>query len=271
MTEKVAMARRPGRRRRKLLEACRAAARTMHAFDMAAMAEASGSVISAVLFGAMAGAGVLPFPRQAFEAAIRRGGVGIKASLGAFTAGFEAVTNAAEAPKPVPGHCRRRRSTDRTRTCVRRGRRRTADPGRAVARGRDISAAARAHRPCRHRANRRLPGSRLCRLYLDRLAAVATADRDGRLIAETARQLALCMSYEDTIRVAELKIRAIRFARVREEVKANDEQILEIAEFMHPRIAGDRRHAAGAARAVDAAHDLDPAPDRRHDDARAAP
>ena len=43
------------------------------------------------------------------------------------------------------------------------------------------------------------------------------------------------MTYEDTIRVAELKIRPSRFARVRDEVKANDEQILEIAEFMHPR------------------------------------
>jgi indolepyruvate ferredoxin oxidoreductase beta subunit len=43
------------------------------------------------------------------------------------------------------------------------------------------------------------------------------------------------MAYEDTIRVAELKIRPSRFARVREEVRANDDQILEIAEFMHPR------------------------------------
>src|SRR3954447_16730103 len=99
MTEKVAMA--DGRvDEAKLVEACRAAARTMHAFDMAAMAEAMGSVVSAVLFGALAGAGVLPFRRQAFEAAIQRGGIGIKASLGAFTAGFEAVTDAAEAPKP---------------------------------------------------------------------------------------------------------------------------------------------------------------------------
>jgi indolepyruvate ferredoxin oxidoreductase beta subunit len=73
------------------------------------------------------------------------------------------------------------------------------------------------------------------RLYLDRLVPVAQADRDGRLIAETARQLALGMAYEDTIRVAELKIRPSRFARVRDEVKANDDQILEIAEFMHPR------------------------------------
>ena len=43
------------------------------------------------------------------------------------------------------------------------------------------------------------------------------------------------MAYEDTIRVAELKIRPSRFARVREEVRVTDGQILEIAEFMHPR------------------------------------
>ena len=44
---------------------------------MAALAEATGSVISAVLFGALAGSGALPFQRAAFEAAIRRGGVGV--------------------------------------------------------------------------------------------------------------------------------------------------------------------------------------------------
>ena len=44
------------------------------------------------------------------------------------------------------------------------------------------------------------------------------------------------MAYEDTIRVAELKIRAARFARVREEVRLADGQVLRIAEFMHPRV-----------------------------------
>src|SRR5262249_11824979 len=57
----------------------------------------------------------------------------------------------------------------------------------------------------------------------------------GALLAETARQLALAMAYEDTVRVAELKIRASRVARVREEVRIEDGQILEIAEFFHPR------------------------------------
>ena len=224
MTEKIALA--DGRiDEEKLIEACRSAAKTMHAFDMAALAEATGSVISAVLFGAIAGAGVLPFPRQAFEGAIRRGGVGIAASLAAFTAGFEAATSAAPvvatqpvaapAPKPETSHRplppdllqRADAFHEAARAIVRAGIERTAD----------------------------YQGSSYARLYLDRLAPIAEAGHDGRLIAETARQLALGMAYEDTIRVAELKIRPSRFARVRAEVKASDDQILEIAEFMHPR------------------------------------
>jgi indolepyruvate ferredoxin oxidoreductase beta subunit len=44
------------------------------------------------------------------------------------------------------------------------------------------------------------------------------------------------MTYEDTVRVAELKIRPDRFVRVRQEVQFTDGQILEIAEFFHPRV-----------------------------------
>src|SRR4029078_10400400 len=58
----------------------------------------------------------------------------------------------------------------------------------------------------------------------------------GQLLAETARELALGMTYEDTVRVAELKIRPSRFERVRAEVQIADDQILEIAEFLHPRV-----------------------------------
>jgi indolepyruvate ferredoxin oxidoreductase beta subunit len=43
------------------------------------------------------------------------------------------------------------------------------------------------------------------------------------------------MAYEDTVRVAELKIRASRFERVRNEVTVKDGQLLDIVEYMHPR------------------------------------
>ena len=228
MTEKIAMA--DGRvDEAKLTEACRSAARTLHAFDMAAIAEATGSVISAVLYGAVAGAGVLPFPRQAFEAAITRGGVGIKTSLAAFTAGFEAVTGASSAAvtsAQVPAAATSAPQTGATHRPI---------PADLLVRADAFPEAARAIIRAGIERTADYQGLDYARLYLDRLSAVAKADTDGRLITETARQLALGMAYEDTVRVAELKIRPSRFERVRAEVRVNDGQILEIAEFMHPR------------------------------------
>jgi indolepyruvate ferredoxin oxidoreductase, beta subunit len=210
-----------------LREACALASKRLIAFDMAGLAEASGSVISAVLFGALAGGNLLPFPRAAFEAAIERGGVGVAASLSAFRAGFEAAARGAPAAEAAaaPTAAIRQKSAplaalidEAARTypqiedIVRAGVERLADY-------QDVGYAGR---------------------YLARLASVATVAREreggARLLAETARQLALAMTYEDTIRVAELKIRASRFARVREEVRLGDGQVLQIAEFMHPRV-----------------------------------
>jgi indolepyruvate ferredoxin oxidoreductase beta subunit len=235
MTEKIAMA--DGRvDEAKLVEACRSAARVMHAFDMAAIAEATGSVISAVLLGAIAGAGVLPFPRQAFEGAIRRGGVGIKASLAAFTAGFEATTAGAATVKTpavtLPPPTLDGQDSDETPTLPAPHQ---SIPADLLRRAEAFVPSARAIIRAGIERTADYQGLDYARLYLDRLAPVAAADRDGRLIAETARQLALGMAYEDTIRVAELKIRPSRFERVRAEVGVNEDQILEIAEFMHPR------------------------------------
>ena len=44
------------------------------------------------------------------------------------------------------------------------------------------------------------------------------------------------MAYDDVIRVADLKTRASRFARVRGEVAAHEDDVLATTEFMHPRI-----------------------------------
>ncbi|MFK7754438.1 MAG: indolepyruvate oxidoreductase subunit beta family protein, partial [Sedimentitalea sp.] len=74
--------------------------------DMDHLAVAQGSVISASLFGALAGSGALPFPRAAFEDAIRASGKGVAPSLLAFAAGFDAAQNgvapAAKADAPEP-------------------------------------------------------------------------------------------------------------------------------------------------------------------------
>jgi indolepyruvate ferredoxin oxidoreductase, beta subunit len=208
----------------KLVEVCGTAARKWVAFDMAAMAEAASSAISAVLFGALAGSGALPFPRAAFEATIRRSGVGVAASLTAFGAGFEAANapptatkgNESAASHPLPAAIE------------------------ALLQDASVGTSPDTVAVLRSGAVRLIDyqDADYARLYLERLRSVRAADRrsHGRLFEETARQLALAMSYEDTIRVADLKTRRSRFERVRDEVKLRDGQILTIAEFLHPRI-----------------------------------
>ena len=189
-----------------MLEACRAAAARMVAADMQRLAEAAGSVISASLFGGLAGAGVLPFTRGQFEDAIRRGGVGVAASLDAFAGGFDAALTD-DAP---------RRAAATAVDC-------DSIIAEGVARLTDYQDAAYA------------------RAFEAKLVPIRALDGehgDGscRLLTETARGLALWMSYEDTIRVAELKTRASRFERVTKEVRVAPGQLLRIREFLHPRI-----------------------------------
>src|SRR5215472_7839267 len=227
MTEKIALA--DGREdAAALLAGCRDAARELVAFDMAALADATGSVLSAVLFGALAGSGALPFPRTAFEAAIRRGQVGVNSSLAAFAASFEA---AHEGQAPIPAGASLEDGARGASRAVR-------DLVDAAAR--DFSGEARAVVIIAIARLDDYQDTGYARHFLARLARFQDIERQhgdgsGRLLAETARQLALGMAYEDTIRVADLKIRSSRFARVREEAQIKDGQLLQIAEFFHPR------------------------------------
>ncbi len=49
-----------------------------------------------------------------------------------------------------------------------------------------------------------------------------------------AKNLALLMSYEDGIRVAELKIKSDRFKRIREEMRLRDDQVFHVVDYLKP-------------------------------------
>jgi indolepyruvate ferredoxin oxidoreductase beta subunit len=57
---------------------------------------------------------------------------------------------------------------------------------------------------------------------------------DARLAAEVGRHLATWMSYEDIVRVADLKTRASRFQRVRKEVGAKDGEPVVVIDYLKP-------------------------------------
>ena len=218
----------------KLLEGGRAAARQFISADFGKLAEASGSLISPALYGALAASGRLPFSRAQFEATISRGGVGVKASLKAFAAGFDA---ALQALVPETVHA--------SPVSVA-----LAMPVPPV--GPKLAAIA-ARIPHEFPfANRAMLTAGMVRAadyqdvayaasYLDRLRPLAARLRSDSVLAtdlmdETARHLALWMTYEDTVRVADLKTRRSRFERVGSEVRQTDEQHLGIHEFLHPRL-----------------------------------
>jgi indolepyruvate ferredoxin oxidoreductase beta subunit len=212
--------RRPSER---IIEAARARAAQFIGFDMEDTATRAGSVISSVMLGALAASKALPFPRAAYEAAIEAGGIAVAANLKGFAAGWDAALAATPAPAqsapiPVPTSEAGRALAWRVSTELPAASQRVAME--AVKRLMDYQDAAYAHE------------------YLDRLkpiAALDTGEQSHRLSTETARGLALWMSYEDTIRVADLKTRDTRAARVREEVKAAPDQLLAVTEYMHPR------------------------------------
>ena len=57
---------------------------------------------------------------------------------------------------------------------------------------------------------------------------------DGTFIRELARHLAVRMSVEDVIRVAQLKLREARLARVTQEARAREGDIVDVTEYLKP-------------------------------------
>ncbi len=89
----------------RILEAAGERSKRFIGFDMEAATARSGSVISSVMFGALAGSGALPFPVAAFEEAIRAGGRAVESNLRGFAEGVAAARQpvalpAADTPLP---------------------------------------------------------------------------------------------------------------------------------------------------------------------------
>jgi indolepyruvate ferredoxin oxidoreductase beta subunit len=219
----------------KVYEAAEAAAKRFVAFDMARIADSTGSAISAVLFGALSGTGALPFDRMAFEATIRAAGIGIEPSLRAFAAGFEqAVAGAASARLPEPP---KPASAAKQYPLL-------APIGDA---GFDaLVADARANFPTPLHGMLAAGLHKVVdfqdvaygREYLDLVAGFLRLERGGDLALSrtAAKYIAVALAYDDVIRVADLKTRASRFERVRDEVLAKPDQLVYTTEFMHPRM-----------------------------------
>jgi len=208
----------------RILAAAKTLAKRPILADFHKLAASAGAMINAVLFGALAGSGTLPLARTACEEAIRSAGKGAEASLRGFALGYAAAegktTTTAPATPSVETKAQARSLAERVHQTFPAEVQQMIEQGMArVADFQDGDYAA---------------------LYLDRLEPIAKRNREQdraegwTLTSETARFLALWMSYEDVIRVADLKSRRSRFERVRAEVQAKPGEPVHIIEYLKP-------------------------------------
>lgn len=203
----------------KMQAVARRFAKTALLADLAATARDANSQLNAVMLGALAGSKVLPIGDEYFRTAIRTEGKAVDANLRGFEAGYalaaagtsriiseETVSRAPRAENQIEARAVRVLPRDAAGIAI-EGVRRLTD----------------------------YQNARYAELYLDRLERfVKHKAADTAFLRELARLLAVRMSFEDTIRVAQLKIREGRIERLRRESGAGADALIRVSEFMKP-------------------------------------
>jgi indolepyruvate ferredoxin oxidoreductase, beta subunit len=174
------------------------------------LARQAGTAISAVLLGALAASGVLPLPRDVFEATIRASGKGVDASLRGFGLAFDAVAQRREQHALVDAAL--------------------AEPDlRALARKRLLE--------YQDAAYVALYDQRLARIEVAEQRADPAGQHAGTIAREVQRWLALWMAFDDIVRVAALKLATHRQARVKREVSARDDEVVKVFDHFKPGVS----------------------------------
>ena len=214
----------------RVVEAAKELTRRLIACDALAVARAAGSEVNAVLLGALAAAGVLPLAPSDFETAIREGGVAVERNLAGFKAGMDMAAggSAPEAAAPPSWSVAR---AEHARELGARG------PAFLELVGRVETEFPARLQPTLGEAVARLidyQGVAYAESFLERVRRVRAADPQSVVTERFAKRLAVWMSYEDAIRVADLKTRARRFERIRREHGAADHQVLRVTDYLKP-------------------------------------
>jgi indolepyruvate ferredoxin oxidoreductase, beta subunit len=219
-----------------LLKVVQQFSRAHQVFDMGAVAKECGTVVSAVMLGAIAGSGLFPFRREDYEAVVKAGGKGAEASLRGFAKAFETTSSAQDqrayveqivgwAPRAVP-----------TGSAAMVGKASLAHPTGVFPPQVEEMFALGYQRLLDYQ------GQAYADLYVQRLQSVLQAEREAdpqgthgfATTKEMARWLALWMAFDDIVRVADLKSRASRWTRVQGEVKAGDADLLKLYDHFKP-------------------------------------
>jgi indolepyruvate ferredoxin oxidoreductase, beta subunit len=236
-----------------ILKSAADSAQRLLTLDMRAVADRTGGHLSAVMLGAIAASGVLPFARDSYLAAIQASGFDVASNVAAFDAAGAALGGLATAAATAA-------ATVLPATPATGGT--PPLPAALAARLRsEVPAALQAWVETGVRRMLDYQDQRYAELYLDRLASlpVDVPDTTAReqLPRDFARALALWMSFEDVIRVADLKTRRTRSTRTAAIANAAPGELVKVIEYLKPRAeevlgllpARLARRLAGSARA----------------------
>jgi indolepyruvate ferredoxin oxidoreductase, beta subunit len=214
-----------------LLQLLRTHSREHHVLDLNALARDAGTVVSAVMFGAIAGSGLLPFAREHYEAVIARSGRGAEASRRGFDLACARVASAR-----VHGSFIENIVAPSVAAAA------PAAPALPAGVAASFAPAVHPMLALGHARVREYQGDAYGALYLQRLARVRDAERASDAAAahghattrEAARWLALWMAFDDIVRVASLKLKPERWAQVRREARAGDDDVLKVYDHFKP-------------------------------------
>ncbi len=200
-------------------------AKTAHLLDLGELARRHGTFISATLFGALAGSRALPWKTDNCRAVL-----GDSRSATASLAGFDAAAAAIQA----------RRDSAASDTAPDHP---VFEPLPDISNCEALSLLPAELRNVLAQGAARcldFQDSAFAKLYLERSAGLARAADLGdhtsvHALGQAFRRLALWMAYEDVARVADLKTRPERYARIREETKLEPDQTITVTEYLKPR------------------------------------
>jgi indolepyruvate ferredoxin oxidoreductase beta subunit len=198
--------------------------------DMEALTIEHRTVVSAVMFGAMAGAGVLPWSDEISQAVIRASGKGVKASLAAFEAAKLMAAKSVRTSTDVASA----NATQQSAHTEQKG-----NAGQTSANAAELGSselhqlidlgAARCedYQDARYAAEFR-------QRVRDAIPSGSLSAQQTALWSDAVRQLALWMCFEDVVRVADLKTRRDRIQRIRREAQAVSSELVHVTEHFKP-------------------------------------
>lgn len=180
-------------------------------FDANAAAKEAGAIVNAVMLGAVAATGVIGIELDDFIAAIEQEGKAVSSNIAGLKRGFAIAKGEAVVEVEQSARGAEKRAQNDFPSSV---------------------------QPILQHGLRRLTdyqNEAYAETYLSRLADFKAGDPE--VLNSVAKQLALRMSFEDIIRVAQAKVRAERFERIKGEAKIAPEDVMIVTEYFKPGIA----------------------------------